>query len=114
MQGWKDGRMQGWKDGRINRMQKERETKKTRKVWIIKAQPRCAPKLIAYFAANKLHATKRYGIGRVRRVPQITVLRRVFPDIANSLRRHVKAHRTLEKRQKYVLYVILAFYIQHS
>ena len=40
MEGWKDGRMEGWKDGTKNRMQKERETKKTRKVWIIKAQPR--------------------------------------------------------------------------
>ena len=41
MEGWKDGRMEGGcKDGTKNRMQKERETKKTRKVWIIKAQPR--------------------------------------------------------------------------
>ena len=86
--------MEGWKDGTKNRMQKERETKKTRKVWIIKAQPRCAPNLIVYFLqqtnymqqndmASVLCACKdgKHAdaiFWQPRRAPQITVLSEYF------------------------------------
>ena len=48
-------------------MQKERETKKTRKVWIIKAQPRCAPKLIVYFLQQTKHAMQPNGMASADR-----------------------------------------------
>ena len=55
------------------------KNKKPRKVWIMKARPRCAPNVErTFYSKQKRHATKRHGIGIVRLQRWQTILRYVY------------------------------------